>query len=144
MKREIEFRGKKKNEAERKIGGEWHFGMLFEHSNEIFIFNNGWDMGLPNNTTPFEIYPYEVIPETVGQYTGLKDDKGAKIFEGDIVKDPKGQCGVIFWKKNDACFAVNWKMEDGTYETDTCIGYGEVIGNIHDNPELLEKNNASD
>ena len=86
----------------------------------------------------------EVIFSTVGQYTGLTDKKGNKIFEGDIL------CvdivsGVVLFK--NGCFVFHWKNND-KYRSDfykDCIftNYGrfnelEVIGNIHDNPELLK------
>lgn len=73
---------------------------------------------------------FEVVPETVGQYTGLTDKNGKKIFEGDIVKI-----------SNDEIFEV--KYEDGGFTAGLFLGdwdYGhvEVIGNIYDNPELVE------
>ena len=85
----------------------------------------------------------EVIPETVGQFTGLTDKNGVKIFEGDIVERVSvGERAVISWVKYSACFGLSF---DGW-----CCGFDDydfspndfkVIGNIHDNPEIIKSAN---
>ena len=86
----------------------------------------------------------EVIPETVGQYTGLTDKNGKKIFEDDIVKvtDDNGEmnvcsCGIGYVLFYDGVWYIADEVNDGLYDVSK-IYYIEVIGNIHDNPELLK------
>lgn len=73
----------------------------------------------------------KVIQETVGQFTGLCDKNGKKIFEGDIVESPNGTQGFIEWQNAECAFLVNigddWQtMDDCPYE---------VVGNIYDKEE---------
>ena len=124
--REIIFRGKRTND------GEWIEGSLCTTipSDENFYTISYFD---------FEGYYIEekVIPETVEQYTGLTDKNGKKIFEGDIVTMPAyagGRHKAVVYFKNGK-FAV-----DGSnyHFKDIAPKRMEVIGNIHDNRELLK------
>ena len=85
---------------------------------------------------------FSVIPETVGQFTGLTDKNGKKIFEGDIVQciryrcDSMGMVGHIVY--DEGCFCAKERKSCNAPAMDL-LGDYEVIGNIHDNPELLEE-----
>ena len=95
---------------------------------------------------------HEVIPETVGQYTGLKDKNGKPIFTGDILESRASE-NKEDWKKwvvtfSDGSFCFNrknpkkrkHKYEENLLCVDEIELYGlTVIGNIHDNPELLQR-----
>ncbi len=131
--REILFRGKLIST------GEWSEGNLAVHKDGVTI--------ITPDATLLGKYG-RVDPETVGQYTGLTDKNGIKIFEGDIIKqyyedeDSDGEynydffeVGKVFWRKAEAQFLMM------TRNPDVCMfinAYCEVIGNIYDNPELLE------
>lgn len=128
--REIKFRGKTFN-------GDWEFGDLSQWNENdgrkrTFISVEGLE-------------PIEVHPDSVGQYTGLKDKNGKEIFEGDII--------IINRYKEEAI--IEWNDELGFFVL-RCYG-GEIgkkplgewlqefdlflIGNIYDNPELIKRNN---
>ena len=135
--REILFRGK------RLDNGEWIDGMLFdgEHFAVIAdkIMQSDWHPTIDN----FLIFGKQVIPETVGQYTGLNDKNAKKIFEHDILKaydplDKRYFIGVV--KYFDASFYIcdtnSVPCYFGEYSfTDFEV---EVIGNIYDDPELMK------
>lgn len=85
---------------------------------------------------------YSVDPETVGQYTGLTDTNGNKIFDGDIVVsdyiDYEDERGVIQWDSDIAKFIITFS----TFTIDFDNVYGrelEIVGNVYDNPEHLER-----
>ena len=74
------------------------------------------------------------------QSTGRKDKNGKEIYEGDIVKY-EGSVAVIIWREKASEFGVRWLdcgVEDEFDYWNTCRGPAEVIGNIHENPELLK------
>ena len=126
--REILFRGKD------KFDGEWYAGSL---SHDTKYGNCFIEVSVHQGITK------EVIPETVGQYTGLTDKNGTRIFEGDILSAhlddgyPENETMLeVVWHNN------GWYGKNGKFFDDFDNGfekYFEVIGNIHDNPELLKE-----
>ena len=126
--REILFRGK------RVDNGEWVEGCgIIATENWVSIFTVIDD--IDENSS--EVNEIEILPETVGQYTGLTDENGRRIFEGDIVDYVSSD--VIGNPKTGTIIVEN--MTD--YDTMIYLNHSsevEIIGNIHDNPELLQKN----
>jgi len=139
--REIKFRGKS---TETKLHtARWRFGDLRTPSNEackplIFVH-------FPKPMHDGNGYWYEVEAETVGQFTGAKDINGKELYEGDIVKfcDDRAHelVGVIKW----CALARRWGVDISASVRD-CVYHPfdaryafEIIGNVHDNPELIKK-----
>ena len=130
--RAIKFR------AQDIASNKWLYGDIRHHKNDVCIFEQGGNRG------------EQVKPDTVGQFTGILDEDQHDIYEGDIIKiveefDDENvytRIGVVCFEegmyelqdKNGKHFAyLGWLMHDDA------ITKLEVIGNIHDNPEMLEK-----
>ena len=141
--REILFRGK------RIDNGDWVYGLLLANKLGAYIITEE----NPHECTQYgyiEIDEYSrVDPKTVGQYTGLKDKNGVKIFEGDALKvinpnDEEDNLCVVKW--DNLCGGYPYVPWGGFGNFDvSTVGWAmtmeftfEIIGNIHDNPELLE------
>lgn len=118
--REILFRGKNIND------GHWLYGTPVSlHSGEIYMnFEfSGWiDRAL-------------VYPETVGQYTGLCDKNGKKIFEGDIIKISNGEIYTVVFEAGAFTTGI---FSSGFFLGEWDMAHVEVIGNIYDDPELMK------
>ncbi|MCM1328388.1 MAG: YopX family protein [Ruminococcus sp.] len=134
MQREILFRGKHYK--------KWLYGDLSDCTPVIYILENICGI------------PYEVNPETIGQFTGLLDKNGNKVFEGDIVHGNvfgDDWIGVIVWIDRIAGFGVRYshRSEPTAWENSSMLRLltsfptdefaAEIIGNIYDNPELLNE-----
>ena len=152
MNREILFRGK------RVDNGKWAYG---------YYVNCSGPGCKPNETRHYIVeYPnvwHEFYTPTHGEYTGLKDRNGKRIFEGDILREPPKNdwekknyvAYEIFWHDNDSCDRhIGWQMNRLHFFGALCgadiypISFRpewtnrmEIIGNIHDNPELWEVRN---
>lgn len=128
--REILFRGK-------PTENEWVYGSLDNHieTKPRILLNDRsgfWNIG--------------VRADTVGQFTGLTDKNGKRIFEGDIIKHHRhlwgediSDIGVVFWNAGTCQFRRTSSQDGETPQVwQSTAEHYEIIGNIHDNPELLE------
>lgn len=123
MMREILFRGK----TESGEFAEGYYSETLRYNNLHWIWNGKEYV--------------KIDPATVGQFTGLTDKNGKKIFEGDIIKNEYESGKYQYFKIVYGEKTLSWKVQNkyGMFGR-LChvIGNMEVIGNIHDNPELLE------
>ena len=139
MNREILFRGKSVINN-KWVEGYYYKSKMLQHEAKLYDFiaiphPEIEDRGNDN---------YMIFPETLGQYTGLVDKNGMKIFEGDILKDDWGKIYKVIFTLKSCSFMVECMITPNEYETgryrigEVWCKTIEVIGNIHDNPELLE------
>lgn len=128
--REILFRGK------RVDNGEWVYGSFLKQAGECISKDEvapieWWIYGMRGETAL-------VDPKTVGQYTGLVDKYGTMLFEEDIIRDEDGDIMVVKWQSEGAVFVLEPKPYVSVHFYSTLPSKIEIIGNIHDDPELLE------
>ena len=125
--RTIKFRGKS------ILTDEWFYGDLVHSADKKRTAI------LVNDKDSYD--ECEVDPETVGQFTGLYDCEGKEIFEGDILRFGNSQSGVceVKWNEHIAAFCIRFYFKDeiGSRPLGGGVEFA-IIGNIHDNPELLK------
>ena len=152
--RDIKFRGKRYGD------GAWVYGSLYQGTKEgekysVILNDSGYHLAPPDDRNLAIAFAENevnvVIPDTIGQFTGLHDKNGKEIYEGDIVKWTMTQNevtedgGYREYDSDEIC-EVEW-CKDALYVGEYCaVGfsyesedYAEVLGNIHDNPELLNE-----
>ncbi len=147
--REILFKGKRVDNGECVLGENILFVYSVDKTQKNACIVESGKQSEPDGKEKRVLYPHNlVIPETVGQYTGLTDKNGTKIFEGDILSFEGNtnlwstRCGIVEYRRGMFINAYNYKGEKQSderfdYLEDVSNEY-EVIGNIHDNPELLK------
>jgi uncharacterized phage protein (TIGR01671 family) len=146
------FRGK------RTEGGEWVYGycVVTDERHYIFTGKTGFSLASPTHVIRYKDFGrYEVIPDSVGQFTGLYDIKDREIYEGDAVRWDDCSNGK-YWRFaiveinpslqfncnpikvfNDVENSADIIFEYGRFRYTQTEKYLEIIGNVHDNPDLL-------
>ena len=134
--RQIKFRGKRNDQD------EWVFGDLIEE--------NGGDTYIVQANI-IQWKQFEVDPDTVSQFTGLVDRNGKEIYEGDVLEYDTGKRYIVIYSTegldsntNDFYIGAFMLKDDRNFHELICsvtrpYRYAEIIGNIHDNPELLNE-----
>ena len=123
MNRVIKFRGKEFSK------NNWIFASAYDQENEIFII---------------DFANVAVVDETVGQFTGFKDIDDKEIFEGDFIQNEVNPFEIYEVAMVNGCWSAEDKVDCGVLHWFLDNAPFKVIGNIHDNPELLEGGKADD
>lgn len=136
--REILFRGQTRRYGEKvrmngeKVPSHWVYGGVLQGTGDFSII-----YGYDNPELKGEIQKYTVYTDTLGQYTGQDAIGNVPIFEGDIVwDDEEDERAVIYWDRDESKFVIEYEG----WVADFSNTYGfelDVVGNIHDNPEMI-------
>ena len=156
MNRQVEFRGKLSH------SGEWCFGSLLKINSNCHIITESDMYEDGHHICQESDYPTWVDPDTVGEFTGMRDKHGKKIFEGDVVRRRDSafgyvDTGVVKYDCHLGAFILEYEDYGRTYQSTFKKGFSdndgkctiegtysyEVIGNVHDNTDLLTEAHCS-
>lgn len=125
--RTIKYRAKVKYNGTHYFSGDWVYGYIVDTGTDMFIVDTSED-----DYGNVRYSQVSIIPETVGQYTGLKDKKGTEIYHKDKIKSQNNILYTVEWAEEEACFYAR----AGNIEYKPKFWFeSEVIGNIHEECE---------
>lgn len=129
MNREIKFRGKSEKT------GKWVYGYLLEEEHESYILYETARKSFDGEITEYigDIEWIKIIPETAGQYIGLKDKNKKEIYDGDIVQEQEVDNFEVIFRKGCFCYKTGENQYHIFNEKEI-----EVIGNKFENKDLLK------
>lgn len=142
MERETKFRGK------RKRDGRWIYGLLhYSHGTGLWFITHSDGGWVPTYGSPDEgeetIFT-EVDPNTIGEFTGLKDKNNKEIYEGDIIdcdmfynNSTLPHRGIVIYSERYMAYATKNEAGETLFHNHDIYSI-KVIGNIYDNPELIK------
>lgn len=140
MNRENLFKAKttKKENPKHVFSESWVEGNLILCNGKAYIHPISNKVAVKGELGKI-IVMHEVIPDTICRYTGLEDKNGKEIWENDIVRNEKGDIGVVQWFEEHAAFMIwNKTKHYVCYLAENDFSKIEIAGNEFDNPELLE------
>lgn len=125
--REIKFRGRSFD------NGEWVYGDYHKRAGGVHCIIKME----PDENGKVVYAVHQAVPDTIGQFTGLHDKNGKEIYEGDIVRyDMGGECEVSYCVSGGY---AGFDLSPAFHNEEHHLTEVEVLGNIHDNPELLNE-----
>lgn len=130
--RTIKFRGKASH------NGEWLYGDLINIHGEYHILGEDDMREDGHHVTQDSDRPTWVEPDTIGQFTSLYDKNGNEIYEGDVLKAGDVELLEVRFVRGVFAFLWNGNLDEEFPTSYPTHQWAEVIGNIHDNPELLK------
>ena len=139
---EIIFKAKLHPRWQHLTSDGWAYGTPIYHQNGTVDIR----LIIPENEdtiTMLGIHRFEIIEESIAQYTGKRDSNGNRIYEGDIITDKENYTAVVLWNVDSCCFYAKTVGDTVLFLSDVCEDgiCCEIIGNNFDSKNFMAENN---